>query len=104
MVNRPRSKWKGDLARPIRLRGPWTNTLSGTAAKPDVSPEAQQRNAARYEQAQLEVVAEAFRKLELLKDHFGFPLGPTGDAQLAFRLAVEFVPGFQLSPPHGKRG
>jgi hypothetical protein len=104
MAKRPRIRWTGDLARPIKWRGPLTKQLSPTIAVPEPSAEAQSENADRYEKANHEVVLEAWRKLEILKEHFEIPRGPGSELGLALRLAMEFVPGFRLVLPGEGRG
>jgi hypothetical protein len=96
MSKRPTIRWKGDLAQPVRWKGPPTKRITPSIAIPEPSAEAHAENARRFEKALLDVFAESNRKLERLKEYFAIPPGPMSDRLLALRLAMLFVPGFKL--------
>ncbi len=75
-----------------------------SVAIPVPSDEAQAENLKRFEKANRDVLAEASRKLERLKEYFDIPSGSASDRLLALRLAMEFVPGFKLAASSGGRG
>jgi hypothetical protein len=104
MTKPPAIRWNGDLARPIRWNGPLKERITPTAADPEPSDEAEAENLRRYRKANLDVLDESLRKLELLKEYFGIPASPASDRLLALRLAIQFVPGFGLVGPRGGRG
>src|SRR5271156_4212700 len=103
MAKRPQIRWEGELLKPIRWNGPRTKQILPYKAIPEPqSAQAQAKTASRYERALLEVFVEGHRKLARLKEYFAIPAGPTSDRLLALRLAMEFVPGFQLTAGLGR--
>lgn len=47
-------------------------------------------------------VLEEMAKLEMLREHYGIPAGPSASAQFALALAREYIPGFQERRSRGR--